>query len=515
MKKNRRTSLAWTSVHRPTTIGELHQQSIKKQLQQYQKSGSFPRVLLFAGPKGTGKTTSARIIGAILNTPSNRTTITDVYLHNKPAKKSLLDPDVGDSLIKHILGGTSYTVQELDAASNRGINEVRELKDRAQLAPVEGVISVFILDEVHMLTTPAFNALLKLLEEPPPHTTFILATTELHKIPETVISRCQVVMFRQATEDELIAALSDVSDKEELSLDKAVISKIASLAQGSFRDGVKYLQKIASFPQPTTELVDSVITPSFTQRIAHLLDALLAKDAAAICSLFRELRSEVVDEPLFYRQLMTTIHHDVVAHYLPSMSDEKLRSLTVSLYLLKEFGRAVSQSSPIPFLNLEICCLSMIERSGSQQSKKIKAETMEPTHRTRSITTATIPKQRGDAQQLMERWDQFLSEIAKQNTTLAALFRSSQPKRSQRHILELEVYYQFHKEQLSNPKNYQAIRSVVKLFAGGDIQFEILVVTAPIAADLVDQVPSSLPEQVAAILIDAEPQPVTDVVQSN
>lgn len=513
MKKNNQ-SIAWTSLYRPSSLAQLHQVNVREQLQQFQEQGFFPQVLLFAGPKGTGKTTSARIIGAMLNSPQNAEAVTNTYLKHQSSKKALNDPDASDPLVEKILRGTSYTVHELDAASNRGINEIRELKDRSQLAPVEGVISVFILDEVHMLTTPAFNALLKLLEEPPGHTTFILATTEIHKIPETVISRCQVVSFHQASKDELEAALSEVAGAESLTIDKPIIARLAELAQGSFRDGVKYLQKIATFPKPDLELVDSLIAPSFHQRIDQLIAALLEKDGAQICALFQTLRNEVADEKLFITQLLEYIHQDLLHHYVPQAAEKPQRSVTINLFLLKEFTQ-ISQNNALPFLSLEICCLSMIERSGGRQSPKHPAPAMEGKSTQSTPKRETQPATYGEAQKLMDNWSQFISKVEQENITLASLFRSAQPKRCKHHVLELEVYYQFHKEQLNNSKHYSAIKPTIHLIAGGDIEFEVVVVTAPVVAELVDQVPTSLPEQVAAALMQSSPTPPTDVVQSN
>ena len=517
MKTKNNLALAWTTRHRPNSISQLHQVSVRAQLLKYQESGCFPQVLLFAGPKGTGKTTSARIIGALLNDSHNESIVTSNYLQKKNVKHVLLDPDISNPLVQKILAGTSFTVHELDAASNRGINEIRELKDQAQFSPVEGLISVFILDEVHMLTTPAFNALLKLLEEPPSHTTFILATTELHKIPETIVSRCQIVHFHQATQSELEEALTHVAQKESVQLEQAVIARLAQLANGSFRDGVKYLQKIASYPKCDLELVDALIAPSFSSRISELIQSLLDKNPTRICQLFIALRSEVYDEKLFITQLLETIHQDLLAHYIPTNDLQPINSVAIDLFLLKEFSQSVLlQPSPIPFLSLEIVCLSILERSQQKSGKKSGGSTENPKTAPNPVQIDKEPiSTAGDAQKLMDNWSQFIQQIGNHNTTLAALFRSAQPKRAKNHIMELEVYYQFHKEQLINLKHYAAIKPVLHSLVVGDVHFDISVVTAPTVAELLDEVPASLPDQVAAALLQTKPQSVIDVVQSN
>lgn len=516
MKKKLNSPLAWTSRHRPTNLSQLHQVSVRNQLLKYQNDGLFPQVMLFAGPKGTGKTTSARIIGALLNDPQNETLVNQSYFQRQAGTKSLHDPDLNNPLVQKILSGNSFTVHELDAASNRGINEIRSIKDQAQLTPIEGKIAVFILDEVHMLTTPAFNALLKILEEPPAHTTFILATTELQKIPETVISRCQVVYFHQATLTELETALRQVALSESLEFSDAVITRIAELANGSFRDGVKYLQKIASYPNCDLDLVDALISPSFSNKIEQLIQALLDKNSADVCRLFMTLRAEVSDEKLFTTQLFETIHHDLLLHYLPTAENQPARTVAINLFLLKEFAQLSNNNlSPLPFLNLEIICLSIIERAKQKvkpsENGSGNSKTTKPVTDNKTASTST----KGDAQKLLANWSRFLTEIGNHNTTLAALFRSAQPKRADRHHLEIEVYYQFHKEQLINLKHYAAIQPILHSLVGGDVHFDISVVSAPVAAELLDEVPASLPERVARALLQSDPHSVADVVQSN
>jgi len=157
--------MAWHRKHRPQLVSELHLASVRTALEKLMASKNFPQVFLFAGPKGTGKTSTSRILGAMLNDPLNADVV-DAFFFKKPLKKarSLQNPDIKSDFSRRVYEGNSFVVQEMDAASNRGIDDIRALKERVMLPPQEGKVTVYILDEAHMLTTEAFNALLKLLE---------------------------------------------------------------------------------------------------------------------------------------------------------------------------------------------------------------------------------------------------------------------------------------------------------------------------------------------------------------
>jgi len=196
--------------HRPHTWSDvIGQESIVSVLENSIKTNRIGHAYLFSGTRGTGKTTIARIFARALNVSDN-----DVY--------------------------------EIDAASNRGIDDIREIRDGVHVLPFESKYKVYIVDEVHMLTKEAFNALLKTLEEPPQHVIFILATTETDKIPETVLSRCQIFTFKTPNREVLKTLVSTVAKKEKLSLDTGVTDLIALLGDGSFRDTLGILQKVVS-----------------------------------------------------------------------------------------------------------------------------------------------------------------------------------------------------------------------------------------------------------------------------
>ena len=212
--------MSWYRIYRQQTISELHSAVIRQAFDHIRESGSFSHAYLLTGPKGTGKTSSARILAKMLNCEKNTKAVREGQSEsqsNKTSKKSVkpfVEPcGVCDSC-KRITIGSSLCVTEMDAASNRGIDDIRILRERVNLVPSDGLVSVYIIDEVHMLTTEAFNALLKVLEEPPAHVVFVLATTELRKVPDTILSRCTMIQFSRASQEELMNALKHVAKKE-------------------------------------------------------------------------------------------------------------------------------------------------------------------------------------------------------------------------------------------------------------------------------------------------------------
>ncbi len=214
---------------RPKTFDEVvGQESVTGTLVQGLKSGRIPHAWLFAGPRGVGKTTTARILARALNCEKGPTP----------------EPCGVCPVCKDFLEGRDPDVEEIDGASNRRIDDIRELRERVSYKPLRGGYKVFIIDEVHMLTREAFNALLKTLEEPPPHVVFILATTEPHKVPETIRSRCQVLTFHRIGPAEITARLEQICKAEKISLSREVLSEIASSVRGGMRDAESLLERV-------------------------------------------------------------------------------------------------------------------------------------------------------------------------------------------------------------------------------------------------------------------------------
>jgi len=275
---------------RPKTFEEIiGQERVTRTLQNAIRTNRVVHAYLFAGHRGTGKTTTARILAKALNCVQGPTPTPDNTCPNCEA----------------ISGGYSVDVIEIDAASNRGIEEIRELRDRIRLAPTEGRYKVYIIDEAHMLTTEAANALLKTLEEPPAHAILILVTTEPHRLPATILSRCQRFDFRRVSQKEIVARLKHIAAGEGFAIDEKALALIAGSADGSVRDAESILDQLTAFAAGpiTPRDVVTVLGVVEEQTALGFAGAIIARDVAECLALV----GRVVDEGKDIRQVMRTL----------------------------------------------------------------------------------------------------------------------------------------------------------------------------------------------------------------
>ncbi|MDQ7842797.1 MAG: DNA polymerase III subunit gamma/tau [Armatimonadota bacterium] len=275
---------------RPQTFEEvIGQERVTRTLQNAIRTGRVVHAYLFAGHRGTGKTTTARILAKALNCLQGPTPTPDNTCPNCQA----------------IAGGYSVDVIEIDAASNRGIEEIRELRDRIRLAPTEGRKKVYIIDEAHMLTPEAANALLKTLEEPPEHAVLVLVTTEPHRLPATILSRCQRFDFRRVSQKEIIARLRHIAATEGFAIDDPALALIVAAADGSVRDAESILDQLAAFAQgPITAADVQALLGLLPEDVSlRLADAIVAHDAPAAL----ELVGQVINEGKDVRQVLRTL----------------------------------------------------------------------------------------------------------------------------------------------------------------------------------------------------------------
>jgi DNA polymerase-3 subunit gamma/tau len=282
-------SQAFYRKWRPQTWDEVvSQEHVIQTLRNAVRTGRTGHAYLLAGPRGTGKTTTARLLAKALN-----------CLDDDPAKR----PCDTCAHCQAVNQGRFLDLIEIDAASNTSVEDVRDLRDKINFAPTQGRYKVYIIDEVHMLSTAAFNALLKTLEEPPPHAVFILATTEVHKIPATILSRVQRYEFRRIPVPQIVKYLRQMADQEKISVDDEALTLIARQATGAMRDAISLLDQLASTGQQVTLLeAQQVLGTATSAMVIELIEALLATDASKGLKVIQAALDAGTDARQFARQ---------------------------------------------------------------------------------------------------------------------------------------------------------------------------------------------------------------------
>jgi len=284
---------------RPKGFSELvGQEHVSRTLAQAVVGGRVGHAYLFSGPRGTGKTSTAKILAKALNCEKGPTA----------------EPCNACESCRRISDGTSMDVMEIDAASNRGIDEIRELRETVKFAPTTGRYRVYIIDEVHMLTSEAFNALLKTLEEPPPQVVFILATTELQKVPATIQSRCQRYDFKRIAAKDIEARLQEVTEASGVTADGAALALVAREADGGLRDALSTLDQCISLAEErvTEPLVREILGLVGRESVLRILRALAAKDAKAALSAVGDVLAEGKDAKQLVAELIAELRAAMV-----------------------------------------------------------------------------------------------------------------------------------------------------------------------------------------------------------
>lgn len=289
---------AFTLKYRPRKFEEIvGQEHVSRTLKNAVASGNIHHAYLFTGPRGTGKTTTARILARALNCVNGPTP----------------DPCGVCEACVSILEGRAMDVVEMDAASNNSVDDIRDLREKVKYSPAQFRCKLYILDEVHMLSTGAFNALLKTLEEPPAHAYFALLTTETHKVPATIISRCQRYDFRPISLPDQVRALRQVAEREGLSVQEEALVAIARAAEGAMRDAESIFEQAVAFAsdQITLETVNRMLGATETELLAEVADIVSRRDLAAVFSVVdrlvssgKDLERLVEDLTEFFRDLL-------------------------------------------------------------------------------------------------------------------------------------------------------------------------------------------------------------------
>jgi DNA polymerase III subunit gamma/tau len=292
---------------RPRRFGEVvGQEPVVRTLSRAIETGRVAHAYLFSGPRGTGKTSTAKVLAMGLNCAQGPTP----------------EPDGTCESCRAIVNNSSLDVVEMDAASNRGIDEIRDLRDRVNLAPVAGRMKVYIIDEVHMLTAEAFNALLKMLEEPPEHVVFVLATTEKHKVLPTIISRCQSFDFRRPGVETLKEKLAEIAEAEGIKVEPEALTVIAREGRGSFRDAEGLLDQLSSFAegQITASMVRELLGSVGPEALLETTAALYERRAADSLRIVNRLSNEGRDLGQFVGELISHLRTLMLLPHAPEVA---------------------------------------------------------------------------------------------------------------------------------------------------------------------------------------------------
>lgn len=348
--------LALYRKYRPRTFDDVvSQEPITTTLKNQIKNGSTGHAYLFTGSRGTGKTTCAKILSMAVN---------------------CLNPKDGNPCLecercREILDGSATDIVEMDAASNNGVDDVRQLRDEVNYTPVSCKYRVYIIDEVHMLSAAAFNALLKTLEEPPPHVKFILATTELQKVPATIVSRCQRFEFRRIDIAESAKRLAFTAQSEGLTLDNDAAELISRLSDGGMRDALSILDRCASADKHvTSEIVRKCAGVAETSHLTAFANMIAEHDAAGCIRLLSELYQNSKDPALIIDDLSERFRDLMICKAAPDDID-LLAALPTEHEDIKATAQAFSMGEILRCLNLMRQCADNI---GKTRGRKILAE---------------------------------------------------------------------------------------------------------------------------------------------
>ena len=474
--------MAFYLTYRPQKIADLDLPEIREGLLNVLTKKNPPHAFLFSGPRGSGKTSAARIVAKSLNCEKGE----------KPG-----EPCGKCDVCQAVAKGSLLDLIEIDGASNRGVDDVRSLKENIKLVPSKGKVKVYIIDEVHMLTTEAFNALLKTLEEPPVHAFFILCTTEPEKLPETIISRCLQFNFRKAKPVEVEASLQKVIKGEKIKIDQEAVKLLAKSVDGSFRDAQKVLDQLSGLPKIGVEEIQKTLGQGAGFGGREMVLSLAQGPVGMVLSQLERLADEGVDFRQFSRSVLEALRDLLmvrvgVGDFKESQPTQALSLLEIK-HLLRLFSLAAREvkGSLIEQLPLEIAVVEWFQfrgelnGSGGNQSEpaekeapvKDKAGSVVKKNVASVAEKETEPansqihdngngKTNGNGHltlgPIKDRWDDLLTEVKPMNHSVSALLRACRPQSFEGETLVLEVSYPFHKERLETAK----CRELVETAAG-------------------------------------------------
>ncbi|MDO8460897.1 MAG: DNA polymerase III subunit gamma/tau [bacterium] len=501
--------------YRPQTIEELDNEQLRELLYAFfsrnlsREAGKIPQAFLFTGPKGLGKTSTARIVAKVIN--CERIASSKLASSSNPCNKC--------SQCISITNGTNLDILEIDGASNRGIDEIRDLREKVRLSPVSAQKKVYIIDEVHMLTAEAFNALLKTLEEPPMHVVFILCTTEEHKVPATIISRCQHIAFPLASDQDLVRSFKRIVKGEKLNVEDGILESVAKLSDGSFRDGAKILEELVALSNGKKirkELLEKKYkVSSINYSVEAMFGFLVERDVKNSLQLIKKLAEAGTDTKHFLEALIERVHTDLLVKAgLPAGPlrpaspnrgereaskagvEAKAKDSPLDINDLKTLIELLAKAhtdikyAVLPSLPLEIAIIEWgmsptgsaevahenfrvhdaKEGKGSTRTSKPASAHSENFVGSSRLPTSVIPRLPIKDNLLEE----LITKIKPHNHSIAGVLRGCTLKTYNGKEMVIETKYKFHKERLEEAKAHSIIEKVCREIAGAPVKISVL-----------------------------------------
>lgn len=473
-------------TYRPLKFADvIGQSAIVRVLVNASKNGQLAHAYLFTGSRGVGKTTLARIVAKSANCTKLKS--------GEPCGKC--------EICKAIANGSFLDVIEIDAASHTGVDNVRELIEHTQFKPTRGSMKVFIIDEVHMLSKAAFNALLKTLEEPPEHAMFILATTDIEKVPETIISRTQRLDFRKISSVDIIQHLNSVIKQEQLTLPQGAIELIAENAEGGMRDALSLLGVATSLgPEATIDEVRTLLGITPLQVIRRLISLIGDRNTTTLPSYFAEQAQLGTDFFVLNRNLLECLRELLVDHISNPNQEFKddlsskftlpqlLTVIRLFLRSYKEIGQAPSADLPVLLAAIEAAnslgLSQATSRPATSQAPELKPSVVGMSDDAKSFNRPVAEQPSGHNNTSQNKqvvnepvddvtieefnvwWPDVISGIRSFNGPLATLLKNSPVSDVSNGIIKVAVKYLFHKENLESVKNNEIIRTQILALTG-------------------------------------------------
>nr|BAL44374.1 DNA polymerase III subunits gamma and tau [uncultured bacterium]BAL56572.1 DNA polymerase III subunit gamma/tau [uncultured Chloroflexota bacterium] len=494
-------SQALYRTYRPQGWQEVvGQEHVVQTLRNALQAGRIAHAYLFAGPRGTGKTTLARLLAKAVN-----------CLDPDPAARPC---DRCENCLA-VREGRFLDLIEIDAASNTSVEDVRDLRDKVNFAPSQGKYKVYIIDEVHMLSTAAFNALLKTLEEPPSHVIFVLATTEIHKIPATVLSRCQRHEFRRLSVAEIVGQLERIAEKEALQAEAEALTLIARQASGSLRDAISLLDQVASAGLPITlALVQTLLGTAAPTSVPELIESLHGGDASRALGIIHRALDGGADARAFARQIVDHLRSLLLIQFgneteidaTPEMKAQmrkQARYFTTAtlLSLIKAFHSAAvdTRNAWLPSLGLELAVAEALNAiSGEpQQSPKTAHSPASAARQPVPPDSVKAPGPKVEAAQhsgaspspadrppvlsleeVQRVWPEVRKRLKPGHPSTDGLLNSCRPMEIRGHDLILGFKSEIVRALMDRPEHIEPTRKVLKEMLGVELSIRCVVVNA-------------------------------------